>query len=233
VVFDNDNQSIGGQALSQFAAQLANSSAASIAARRMISCVAGMNDFVVGGYNTNQTFVGARDALYSIIGICAQASIPLVLFTSPHPNTPLYDYNYFAEVTSVPEVYPVYQAAPVNNATQVYPPVASSRITRDWTGSGVQVEGDVRFWHGNNMLRQIARAFPDHVFLLDAEWAWFRYGVEPRGSCAALYDAGSTVHPNVLGYQVSFQRVINEFAAELVGQRFGSKRNFRGDGVPG
>lgn len=231
VVLDNDNQSIGGQALTQFAAQLANSTAASVSARKLITCVAGMNDFVPGGYNSNQSFPGARDALISLIGQCISANVPLVLFTSPHPNTPQYDYNFFAQVTSAPEVYPIYRAAPVDNSTQVYPPVAISKITRDWTGSGIAVEGDVRFWHGNNMLRTIARRYQSNVFLLDAEWAWFRYGVEPRGNCSALYDSGSVVHPNVLGHQVSFQRVIREFVAHFVGQRIDDKRLFRGDTI--
>lgn len=228
VVLDNDNQSIGGQALAQFAAQLGNSTADAIAARKAITCVPGMNDFQIGGYNTNQTFPAARDALVSIIGQCIGAGIPLILFTSPHPNTPAFDYNFFGAVPSIPQYYPLYHAAPVDNDDQVYPPVASSRITRDWTGSGVEVEGDVRFWHGNNMLRAIARQYRDHVFLLDAEYAWFRYGVEPRGSCADLYDPGSTVHPNTLGHEVSFGRVITEFVGWLVGQRFDDRRSFRG-----
>lgn len=233
VTLYDDNHSTGGQVLNQFAAQLAASTFPSYR-RKIVTIVAGMNDFQQGNYNSGQAFPGAKAALSALISQIVQEGALPILFTSPHPNTVRYNYRQYFIENQTPMYWPAYHDAPVDPETQNYPPASASKVVRDWTGGGNPVEGDVRFWHGNEMMRSIARANRDSMILLDAEWAWFRYGVEPRG-VDALFDQpamgpANLVHPNALGYQLSFGRVINEFVSALQAQRL-DQRIFRGDGA--
>ena len=94
----------------------------------------------------------------------------------------------------------------------IVPPVSKSKILRDWSGSGIECVGDVRFWHGNAMIRDIVRA--TGAVLGDAEWAFFKYGVEVHGY-DALYGIGQYNHPNPLGYDESYGRVIRSIARDI------------------
>lgn len=100
----------------------------------------------------------------------------------------------------------------VDPETVIVPPVSKSKILRDWSGSGIECVGDVRFWHGNAMIRDIVRA--TGAVLGDAEWAFFKYGVEVHGY-DALYGVGQHNHPNPLGYDESYGRVIRPIARDI------------------
>lgn len=100
----------------------------------------------------------------------------------------------------------------IDPETVLVPPVSKSKVLRDWSGSGIECVGDVRFWHGNAMIRDIVRA--TSAVLGDAEWAFFKYGVEVHGY-DALYDVGQYNHPNPLGYNESYGRVIRPFARDI------------------
>ncbi|WP_227699374.1 MULTISPECIES: SGNH/GDSL hydrolase family protein [unclassified Raoultella] len=76
------------------------------------------------------------------------------------------------------------------------PPPSESVVTRDWTGSGVEVSGDVRFWMSNNSYRSSARN--KNVYLADCESSFMR-GVETVG-WSGVYIPANYNHFNDYGY---------------------------------
>lgn len=100
------------------------------------------------------------------------------------------------------------------------PPPSLSRSTQDWTGGGVLTTGDVRFAIINKMFRSVARQ--KGAFLADAEYSWFKYGVEV-GGYASLYDPGNYNHPNAHGYTVSYGYALQDAARKIANLIFGEK----------
>lgn len=235
-----DKQAIGGQTIEQFAVQLANSNAYTTGRSRFILAGPGPNDFQIGNMNSGEAYTGARDNLLQMILANKAKNMATALCTSHHTCTPLMDYTkfYTQEGSGFPQYWPRYVEGPVDPETEMYPPASKSAggyggvPKKDMTGSGVLSEYDLRFWHGNRMVRSLAALFPDDVVLLDFEWAWFRYGVEVHGPLALFDqvpgDAPNVIHPNVLGYQVSACRVLQQFAWDLAAGRF-VKRIYLGD----
>lgn len=222
-----DARAHGGHVLGQFLAQLDGSNAWRNGLSAFCLVGGGMNDFQVAAFDTNQTFPFARLHTIAIIEANRSKGTKTLLTTSPHPNTPTLDYgSFFRTNPGFRAIYPRYIESPVDPETDQFPPASQSKGLRDMTGGGVLSEYDVRFWAGNRMFREIARLYPNDVILLDAEWAWFRYGVEVHG-VRALYGENETVHPNELGHQVSYQRVLRAFARELAMGRV--QRLYRGD----
>lgn len=100
------------------------------------------------------------------------------------------------------------------------PPPSLSRSTQDWTGGGVLTTGDVRFAIINKMFRSVARQ--KGAFLADAEYSWFKYGVEV-GGYASVYDKGNYNHPNAHGYTVSYGYALQDAARKIANLIFGEK----------
>ena len=100
------------------------------------------------------------------------------------------------------------------------PPPSLSRSTQDWTGGGVLTTGDVRFAIINKMFRSVARQ--KGAFLADAEYSWFKYGVEV-GGYASVYDQGNYNHPNAHGYTVSYGYALQDAARKIANLIFGEK----------
>lgn len=223
-----DNRSKGGAVFEQFPAQLAESAAYTTGKSRFVLLVGGMNCFQIPGYNLGVTYEGSRLKVVELIEANKAKGMKTLLCTTPHPRTTVIDYaGYYTSNPTAPQVYPYAVAAPVNPETGQYPPASKSKGLRDMTGFGTLSEYDLRFWHGNRMLREMARLYPNDCILLDAEYAWFRYGVEVYGT-DALYDAGEVVHPNILGHKVSYGRVLKQFAADFTAGRM-LQRIYRGD----
>jgi hypothetical protein len=105
-------------------------------------------------------------------------------------------------ITTV-EPIPVTDSSSVNimqvNADQelvLDPPPSKSVVTRDWTGNGVSVAGDVRFWIMNNMFRSVERQ--KNCYGADCGQSFMR-AVELFGY-EAVYSGTNFNHPNDTGY---------------------------------
>lgn len=104
----------------------------------------------------------------------------------------------------------------------LYPAPSASFVTKDWSGSGVQVQGDVRFEMVNNMQRVVARQ--KGAFLADCEKSFFKYGVEV-GGYSSVYNvpAGNYNHMNDNGYTVTFGYTLKVAARKIANLVFGDK----------
>lgn len=198
----------------------------------MLDCF-GMNDSQASAYNAGQQIIYLAGTPYYEAELRKRLQFGIglvVLCTTPHQHTGRFTNTFGGNNMQ----WPYYKAAPVA-AEEIVPPVSKALITRDWTGSGIKRQGDVRAGHVNLCIRNIARRMNldpktrDRIILLDVEWAWFRYGVE-QYSLDQLFNTGEIVHPNLLGHQVSYQQCIREFAAACRRGR-GSQWSFRGEGV--
>ncbi|EPY7191694.1 hypothetical protein ACXEIK_004058 [Klebsiella quasipneumoniae] len=102
------------------------------------------------------------------------------------------------------------------------PPPSLSFVTKDWTGNGVSVKGDIRFSIINNMMRKVARQ--KSAFLADCEYSFFKYGVE-AGGYSSVYNvaAGNYNHMNDNGYTVTFDYALKVAARKIAALIFGEK----------
>jgi hypothetical protein len=102
----------------------------------------------------------------------------------------------------------------VDPETILVPPASESWVDKDWTGNGIISTGDVRFMHGNNMLRRIARE--KNIFLLDAEYYFFKNCVEGyAGGYDDAYTSPNFNHPNGQAYEDSFGAAIDDWMTKL------------------
>lgn len=100
------------------------------------------------------------------------------------------------------------------------PPPSRSFVESDWSGSGIEVVGDVRFGLYNSMARATARK--KSAFVLEAEIPWFKQGVEVHG-WSALFNSPNFNHPNDLGYTVSYKAGADAAAFSLCKLIYGEK----------
>ena len=100
------------------------------------------------------------------------------------------------------------------------PPPSRSFVESDWSGSGIEVVGDVRFGLYNTMARATARK--KSAFVLEAEIPWYKQGVEVHG-WSALFSSGNWNHPNDLGYTVSYKAGADAAAFSLCKLIYGEK----------
>lgn len=91
------------------------------------------------------------------------------------------------------------------------PPASLSVIYQDPLGNGILIPVSQRHLHINQLMRQAA--LEAGCAVIDVERYWFE-AVSAQGE-AALFNAGETVHPNLLGHQLSYQKAINEFLLSL------------------
>lgn len=227
-----DNWSHGGHVASQAESQWNEAMAGSTAPVDILFDGFGMNDMAMASYNAGQV-----SPHYLLQPQNYEAELKrrldggvkrLILCTSPHPHTGRMTNTFGGN----PMTWPYFKAAPVG-PEELVPPLSESVIERDWTGSGVKRPGDARGQHVNEMIRDVARRlhrnprYRGRIFLLDVEWAWFRYGVEVH-ALDLLFEPGQIVHPNLLGHQVSYQRCAREFVAASR-RGFGDQWCFRGE----
>ncbi|HCI6258593.1 TPA: hypothetical protein NPO52_001033 [Klebsiella pneumoniae] len=100
------------------------------------------------------------------------------------------------------------------------PPPSRSFVESDWSGSGIEVVGDVRFGLYNSMARATARK--KSAFVLEAEIPWFKKGVEVHG-WSALFNSPNFNHPNDLGCTVSYKAGADAAAFSLCKLIYGEK----------
>ncbi|MDR4674989.1 hypothetical protein [Klebsiella pneumoniae] len=100
------------------------------------------------------------------------------------------------------------------------PPPSRSFVESDWSGSGIEVVGDVRFGLYNSMARATARK--KSAFVLEAEIPWYKQGVEVHG-WSALFNSPNYNHPNDLGYTVSYKAGADTAAFSLCKLIYGEK----------
>ncbi|HIE9650613.1 TPA: hypothetical protein ACXRWD_002087 [Klebsiella variicola subsp. variicola] len=100
------------------------------------------------------------------------------------------------------------------------PPPSRSFVESDWSGSSIEVVGDVRFGLYNSMARATARK--KSAFVLEAEIPWYKQGVEVHG-WSALFSSGNWNHPNDLGYTVSYKAGADTAAFSLCKLIYGEK----------
>ena len=91
------------------------------------------------------------------------------------------------------------------------PPASTSSITGGFVGDGSSITVSHRSLRVNQAMRQAAT--DAGVPLIDVERYWFK-AVATYGE-AALFDAGETVHPNLLGHQQSYWLAIDEFLESM------------------
>lgn len=85
----------------------------------------------------------------------------------------------------------------------LFPPPSQSVVLRDWTGSGVEVSGDVRFWMANNSYRSSARN--KNVYIAEGEISFMR-AVETVG-WSGVYIPANYNHFNDYGYTAMGQPI--------------------------
>lgn len=85
----------------------------------------------------------------------------------------------------------------------LFPPPSQSVVSRDWTGSGVEVSGDVRFWMANNSYRSSARN--KNVYIAEGEISFMR-AVETVG-WSGVYILANYNHFNDYGYTAMGQPI--------------------------
>ncbi|HCF8140349.1 TPA: phage tail protein [Klebsiella oxytoca] len=170
--------------------------------------VYGMNDFPTAQYNAGRTFSevnGFVNSMRNAIRSVRAAGGDVVLTTTPHPNLSIYSWSM---PDGIAQVWPSYVPAPVSD-NDIIPSAAHSNVTFEW--NGVNIQAGVRFLRGNDAIRRLAVEMG--CVLIDVEKYWFD-AVAKYGE-SALFDAGQTVHPNLLGHQQSYQLAFKEFFANV------------------
>lgn len=207
------NYSVDGSSASEFPTAWAAMLAAGITPK-IVHFAYGMNDAGVALYNSGQTFPGFYNAMRAAILTAKKIGADVVICTSPHPSIVL-NPSMYAMPAGVPQIYPTSVAAPVAPES-LLPPASQSKIVADFVTEGTAISVDHRMLRINQAMRNLAREFG--CTLIDAERGWFealqKYQIQtgtPGGAEGLLFNPGETVHPNLLGHQVSYQRETNDF----------------------
>lgn len=166
----------------------------------------GMNDGRAPMYNGAQPPPFFHTQLVKAIRLVQAAGADAVILTSPHPLSTIKE----CMPSNCNQNYPTPIAAPVG-PEQMTPPASRSVVLQDPLGSGSSIPVSQRHLHINEEMRKAASE--TGCTLIDAERFWFE-AVAAHGD-AALYNKGESVHPNLLGHQLSYQKAIDEFLASL------------------
>ena len=166
----------------------------------------GMNDGQGPQFNSGQGFPACYNNMRSLCLKIRAAGADPIICTTPHPHSIRNNHSLFA--LAIPMTYPTSVAAPVPDAS-LFPPISTSIITNDVLNNGKSIPYSHRHLRVNEAYRRVAVELG--VTLIDVERYWFEavglYGEN------ALYDAAESVHPNLLGHQLSYQRAIDDFIA--------------------
>jgi hypothetical protein len=159
----------------------------------------GMNDGLSPSYHSGQTYPGARTFIKQITQTIRKAHADPVFFTTPHPNSALITWSLGGGPGS--SSYP---------AAGVQKPDATTAqsIKTITTVSGASVAVSYRHLRHNELVRRTCAEVG--VTCIDAERYWFE-AIAANGE-AALFGTGETVHPNLLGHQLSYWAAIDDWA---------------------
>ncbi|MBB4616898.1 hypothetical protein [Sphingomonas abaci] len=213
-------------------AQFANAKGS--APEKIRTYVGGMNDAYFRLFVMAHTLPLMISRMREMLKADADAGRLSVVYSSPHPHSGRV--NLADQLrTDVPQSYPVYNSAPVLASTiRASLGLTGSgnpdTILRDWTGGGKAVLGCPTFSHYNTAMRDLVAQFPTAIFA-DAEWAFFRYGVEPADTSQkldALYAGSDQNHFSSAGYQAGYGRVTSSVVNAILSGNLRT-RYFRGD----
>lgn len=181
----------------------------------------GMNCGAVAQYNNGQTFPGFYTSMRAAILKARSVGADVIICTTPHPAC-VTNPGIWAMPSGIGQAYPtIIPATPTPE--QIQPPASQSNITADFIGNGVPITVAHRYFRINQAMRALADEFG--CALIDAERFWFealqKYQIisgSAAGAEAYLFNAGETVHPNLLGHQVSYQAAMLEFVSSVSSQ---------------
>ena len=159
----------------------------------------GMNDGGAAQFYSGESLPGAERALRARIADLQAAGVAIVLTTTPHPHTgrvPL----------GLPPGFPLVYPDVIANPTQADLDAIAQRalVTIDWKGEPLTVLST--YLAVNAMIRTVAH--DTGAILIDAEKFWF--DAELHHSQDELFGPGESVHPNLLGHQLSYQAAIDD-----------------------
>lgn len=196
------NGSVNGHAMADILTDYTAAKTAAGGTPTIVVIAMGMNDGGTALYHAGQTLTGVGSFLARAIdAIRADGGEPVVC-TSPHPNTDTYDFTYYPFVDSQ---YPGTSFIPALNATEGAPTIEAIG------DGGAPVRVSYRHLRVNALMRQVC--IDRGVAVIDAEAYWLR--ALRTHAVATLFGAAETVHPNLLGHQVSYHAAIDDFLRSL------------------
>lgn len=218
------NDSVNGSALTQALTAL-NSAVSGGHTPKLCVLAYGMNDSGVALYNAGQTFPFVYSTIIRFVMEAKKLGSDVVLMTTPHHKCNGFSY-YMPD--GVSQSYPTTISAPVT-PEQLQPPASQSNIAADFLGTGQIITASHRHLRVNQAMRQAAT--DAGVPLIDVERYWFK-AVAKYGE-AALFNSGETLHPNLLGHQLSYWLAIDEFLESLAWQTGQEGQEPRANGLFG
>lgn len=204
--FEYSNKSVDGSAVNDFLVRDWDAATSSGIYPDLAVFAYGMNDFPSAQYNSGATFGpnGFKQRMRNAIQKARDAGCDVVLLTTPHPNIEEYSWEL---PQTIDMIWPYSVPKPVPGSS-LQPPVAQSNVSFNFRGKTI-TQG-VRYLRGNDAMREIAVEMG--CVLIDVEKYWFE-AVATYGN-SQLFDRTpniQTVHPNLLGHQMSYWRAIEEF----------------------
>jgi hypothetical protein len=158
----------------------------------------GMNDGMPAEYHSGGTFPGVLESGRRLIAEADSDGVDSIIMTTPHPHSTRTPWGYGG-----PVAYPDGQLIP--DAT------LAASVVQVTSRSGATVPASYRHLRVNESLRVLAAETGS--LLLDVEAFWFDavalYGED------ALFNDGEYAHPNLLGHQSSYWKVIDELVVAL------------------
>lgn len=172
----------------------------------------GMNDAGYLNYFSGQTYPYVDVNLATIISKAQAAGCDAVVMTTPHQISTSLPSTFHH---SIDAVYPATLVAPVNG-DDLSPKLSELAVEADWTGDGTLFHQYYLAHRVNQSMVQCAMKLGAAV--INVESYWFD-AVRDHGE-SALYDSPETVHPNLLGHQLSYWRAISDYIKALANGYF-------------
>ena len=204
-----DNRSVNGSILSQFLSDVPKGNWETYVSTgkkaNVVLLAYGMNDGFPAIYNAAQPPYFFYSQLLAVVKLIKDSGAEPIIMTSPHPLSTAG----WSMPPGIDQTYPSLVKAPVAPETMI-PSASTSVVMQDPLGSGILIPVSQRHFEINKLMRQAAAE--SGASLIDVEKYWFE-AVSARGE-RALYGTGETVHPNLLGHQLSYQKAIDDFLAK-------------------
>lgn len=162
----------------------------------------GMNDGNPAIWNSGPTMPATIAKLRELVTRAQGQGADVVIFTTPHPYSTQNDWT--DQGGAFTSFWP-------NAAFHPGASYAASVVSADPLGAGATIPVSYRHLRWNEAARRVAADLG--VLLLDAERYWFE-AVADVGE-AALYNAGQSVHPNLVGMQRSYHAAVDAFFRAL------------------
>ena len=194
----------------------------------------GMNDRGPLIFNSGQTLQGGLQSLSSALSTIKAAGADPIVFTTVHPAVATFGSSLIAWNAAIPcsaaSAFFMSVCDSVHSGsgnTSVADPVASFN-NGDFAGLGTAIKTDSRATVVNDGYRAVAANPQFTANVVDSEKYWFEavecltapagpscLGQTGQGSQTAaetlLFPSGQSVHPGLLGHQLSYQRSIDDF----------------------